>query len=77
MASLKTFALCDLRLKPIAIGPKVLAGLLLQSKNTYVDRQKLEAARIKANEAAEEDFKKRLGKMYVEHKTQQVKDSGS
>jgi len=56
-------------LKPIAIGPKVLAGLLLQSKNTYVDRQKLEAARIKANEAAEEDFKKRLGKMYVEHKT--------
>jgi hypothetical protein len=62
-------------LKPIAIGPKVLAGLLLQSKNTYVDRQKLEAARIKANEAAEEDFKKRLGKMYVEHKTQQVKVS--
>jgi hypothetical protein len=75
MASMKTVSLCDLRLKPIAIGPKVLAGLLLQSKNTYFDKQKLEAARVKASEAAEEYFRKRLGRMYVEHKAQNVRVS--
>ena len=53
--------------KPVAILPKTLAGLIFKSKATFYDKQQVALARIKNEEAAEENYNKRLGKLYVEH----------
>ncbi len=55
------------RAKPVAILPKTLAGLIFKSKSTFYDKQQIALARIKNDEAAEENYNKRLGKLYVEH----------
>ncbi len=55
------------RAKPVAILPKTLAGLIFNSKATFYDQQQVALARIKNEEAAEENYNKRLCKLYVEH----------
>jgi hypothetical protein len=51
----------------VAIHPKTLAGLLFKSKSTFYDKEQLALARIKNEQDAEENYNKRLGKLFVEH----------
>ena len=70
LLSMKSAGLNDFsgpRAKPVAILPKTLAGLIFKSKATFYDKQQVALARIKNEEAAEENYNKRLGKLYVEH----------
>jgi hypothetical protein len=70
LLSMKSTGLNDFsgpRAKPVAILPKTLAGLIFKSKATFYDKQQVALARIKNEEAAEDNYNKRLGKLYVEH----------
>jgi hypothetical protein len=65
---MKSAGLCDSsdpRARPVAILPKALAGLLFKSKATFYDKEQVTLARIKNEEAAEENFNRRLGKLYI------------
>ena len=55
------------RARPVAIHPRTLAGLLFKSKSTFYDKEQLALARIKNEQDAEENYNKRLGKLFVEH----------
>jgi hypothetical protein len=55
------------RARPVAILPKTLAGLMFKSKSTFYDKEQLAMARIKNEQDAEENYNKRLGKLFVEH----------
>ena len=68
--SMKAAGLSDssgARVRPVAILPKTLAGLLFKSKGTFYDREQLALARIKNEQDAEENYNKRLGKLFVDH----------
>ncbi len=70
LLSIKAAGLNDFsgpRAKPVAILPKTLAGLIFKCKATFYDKQQVALARIKNEEAAVENYNKRLGKLYVEH----------
>jgi hypothetical protein len=70
LLSMKSAGLSDFsgpRAKLVAMFPKTLAGLIFKSKATFYDKQQVALARIKNEEAAEENYNKRLGKLYVEH----------
>jgi hypothetical protein len=68
--SMKSAGLSDSsgpRARPVAILPKTLAGLMYKSKSTFYDKEQLAIARIKNEQDAEENYNKRLGKLFVEH----------
>jgi hypothetical protein len=55
------------RTRPVSILPKTLAGLIFKSKATFYDKEQLAMTRIKNEEAAVENYNKRLGKLCVDH----------
>ncbi len=64
MQSMKAVGVSDSsgpRARPVAILPKTLEGLIFKSKSTFYDKEKLAMARIKNEEAAEENYNRRLG----------------